>query len=82
MFQMIGVFAEFEREMIRERVRAGLHRAKVSGTKSGNPIGRPGVGDAVEERIRTLRAEGMGMLRIAKAAGCGVSVVQRVLAAG
>ena len=35
MFQMMGVFAEFERSMIVERVRAGVARAKASGTKSG-----------------------------------------------
>ena len=81
LFQMMGVFAEFEREIIRERVAAGLARARVHGTKSGNPIGRPTVGDKVEERIRELRAQGHGMLMIAKQAGCGVSVVQRVLAA-
>lgn len=80
LFQMMGVFAEFEREMIRERVAAGLARAKANGTKSGNPIGRPSVGAEVEQRIRHLRSTGMGILRIAKAAGCGVSVVQRVLA--
>lgn len=79
LFQMMGVFAEFEREIIRERVTAGLARARVHGTKSGNPIGRPAVGEDVEQRIRTLRAQGIGMLRIAKQAGCGVSVVQRVL---
>ena len=43
LFQMMGVFAEFEREMIRERVMAGLARAKAHGTKSGNAIGRPSV---------------------------------------
>ena len=41
MFQMLGVFAEFEASMIRERVRAGVARAKRKGTKSGRPIGRP-----------------------------------------
>ena len=35
MFQMLGVFAEFERGIIRERVNAGLARAKVKGTKLG-----------------------------------------------
>ena len=81
LFGMMGVFAEFERGMIQERVRAGLARAKAKGTKSGNPIGRPLVASKVEDRIRELRAQGQGMLRIAKNAGCGVSVVQRVLAA-
>ena len=37
------------------------------------------VGDHVEEHIRKLRAEGLGTLKIAKQAGCGVSIVQRVL---
>ena len=35
MFQMLGVFAEFERAIIRERVVAGMARAKANGTKSG-----------------------------------------------
>ena len=81
LFGMMGVFAEFERGMIQERVRAGLARAKAKGTKSGNPIGRPAVASKVEDHIRELRAQGLGMLKIAKNAGCGVSVVQRVLAA-
>jgi DNA invertase Pin-like site-specific DNA recombinase len=78
MFQMCGVFAEFEREMIRERVNAGLARAKASGTK----LGRPTIGPAVEKRIRTLRAEGMGVLRIGRTLGIGTSAVQRVLGPG
>lgn len=81
MFGMMGVFAQFERRMIVERVKSGMARAKKNGTKSGNAIGRPGVAPEVEDRIRELRAEGLGMLKIAKEAGCGVSVVQRVVAA-
>ena len=81
LFQMMGVFAEFEREMIRERVNSGLARAKAHGTKSGKAIGRPTVGEEVERRIRDLRSQKVGMVRIAKEVGCGVSVVQRVLAA-
>jgi DNA invertase Pin-like site-specific DNA recombinase len=37
MFQMLGVFAEFERSMIQERVRAGLRRAKSEGKQLGRP---------------------------------------------
>lgn len=80
LFGMMGVFAEFERGMIQERVRAGMARAKIQGTRSGNAIGRPAVSGQVEEQILALRAQGLGMIRIAKQAGCGVSVVQRVLA--
>ncbi len=79
LFGMMGVFAEFERGMIQERVRVGMARAKAKGTKSGNAIGRPPVSPVIEERIRELRAEGLGILKIAVQAGCGVSVVQRVL---
>ena len=38
MFQMMGVFAEFERAMIQERVRAGLARARAEGTKAASPL--------------------------------------------
>src|SRR5262245_51366999 len=41
LFGMLGVFAEFEREMIVARVSAGIARAKEHGTRSGKPIGRP-----------------------------------------
>jgi DNA invertase Pin-like site-specific DNA recombinase len=37
MFQMMGVFVEFERTMITERVRAGIERARAQGTKFGRP---------------------------------------------
>jgi len=81
LFGMMGVFAEFERGMIVERVKSGLARAKKNGTKSGNAIGRPVVEAKTEDRIRALRADGLGMLKIAKTLGCGVSTVQRVVAA-
>jgi len=81
LFGMMGVFAEFERGMIQERVKAGMAKAKKEGTKSGLAIGRPAVSSDVEDHIRALRAEGLGILKVAKAAGCGVSVVQRVVAA-
>ena len=78
LFGMMGVFAEFERAMIRERVNAGLARARKVGTKSGKAIGRPTVAADVEEQIKALRVQGLGMVKIAKQVGCGVSVVQRV----
>lgn len=73
---MCGVFAEFERGMIRERVNAGLARAKERGIR----LGRRPVKSSVEARIRGLRADGMGMLKIGRTLGVGTSVVQRVLA--
>jgi DNA invertase Pin-like site-specific DNA recombinase len=83
MFQMCGVFAEFERAMIVERVNAGLARARAKGVALGRPMGnyRPDQKGAVEQRIRDLRAKEMGKGKIARTLGVGVSVVQRVLSA-
>ena len=75
MFQMLGVFAEFERGIIRERINAGLARAKAKGMK----LGRRPVKASIEPRIRELKAEGMGILKIGRTIGVGTSVVQRVL---
>ena len=80
MFQMMGVFAEFEREMIRDRINAGIARARQHGTKSGRPHGRPGViDDALVKKVRTMRAQGIGKKRIANDLGVGVGTVQKVV---
>lgn len=76
MLRMAAVFAEFERSVTIERINAGLARAR----KQGKRLGRPTVGLKVETRIRALRKEGHGMLRIAQQLGIGTSTVQRVLA--
>jgi DNA invertase Pin-like site-specific DNA recombinase len=75
MFQMMGVFAEFERAMIQERVKAGLSRAKAQ----GKTLGRPKVARKVERAVLTARAEGTGKRKIAKQLGIGVSTVNRIL---
>ena len=75
MFQMMGVFAEFERSMISERVKAGLARTKAKGTK----LGRPKVSTEREAQILELRSQGKGMLAIGKELGIGTSTVQRVV---
>ena len=74
MFQMLGVFSEFERAIIVERVNSGLARAKAAGTK----LGRPKVGAEIEARIVELRAKGMGIKTVAKQLGIGTGTVQRV----
>lgn len=79
-FGMMGVFAEFERALIQERIRVGLARARKSGTKTGQAIGRPKASAETENKIRELRAQGLGIQKIAAQVPCGVSVVQRVLA--
>lgn len=75
MFAMLGVFAEFERSIIQERVKAGLTRARAKGTI----LGRPRAGIEIEDRIRGLAAQGIGKVKIAKLLGVGVSLTQRVL---
>jgi DNA invertase Pin-like site-specific DNA recombinase len=77
MFSMCGVFAELEREIIRERIHAGLARAR----SQGKTLGRKPVSARIEDQIRTLRAKGLGKLKIARQLECGVSTVQRVLKA-
>ena len=78
LFQMLGVFAEFERSIIVERVRAGMARAKRRGTKSGRPIGRPETANSKLREIKEELAKGTGVLKVARTLGVGTSVVQRV----
>jgi len=65
---------EFERGIIRERVNAGLARARANGVK----LGRRRVKPSVETQIVALRNKGYGILKIGKKLGIGTSVVQRV----
>ena len=80
LFQMLGVFAELEREMIVARVNAGMARAKAHGTKSGKAIGRPRVCEATELAIRAELSHGSGILKTARVLGVGASTVQRIRA--
>ena len=58
MFQMMAVFAEFERAMIQERVGAGLARVR----SEGKTLGRPRTPLDVERAIRATLAGGIGMI--------------------
>jgi len=75
MFGMLGVFAEFERAMIRARVNSGLARARAQ----GKTLGRPMKANLDVARIRELHAGGMGMIKIGKTVGLGTGTVQKVL---
>jgi DNA invertase Pin-like site-specific DNA recombinase len=74
MFQMMGVFAEFERAMIQERVRAGLARARAEGKQ----LGRPPIPDKLAERIREARAAGLSVRKAAAKFGVNPGTVQRI----
>ena len=82
MLEMAAVFGTLEREMIRERILAGLDRVRATGeTKSGKAVGRPRTSAAVEDRVRAALAAGKGIRKVAREVGVGVSVVQRLAAA-
>src|SRR5262245_8733155 len=76
MFQMMGVFAEYERAMIQERVRAGLRRAR----DEGKQLGRPKIAAKVEAAIQAAlhRKDRPGVRVIAAAHGVSVNTVQRI----
>jgi DNA invertase Pin-like site-specific DNA recombinase len=77
LFQMLGVFAEFERAMIRERVMAGLARARREGIALGRkPLEETNA--AKVKAIRAMRAQGKGIRRIAADLGVGVGTVLRI----
>jgi DNA invertase Pin-like site-specific DNA recombinase len=73
-FQITGAFAEFERSMIQQRIRAGLKRAVAQGTK----LGRPKVDLALERKAQKQLEKGVGILKVAKALGLGTGTVQRI----
>jgi DNA invertase Pin-like site-specific DNA recombinase len=76
MFQMLGVFAEFERAMIQERVRAGLRRARDEGKR----LGRPKIATDVETAIRAAlrKKDRPGVRVIASQHGVAINTVQRI----
>jgi DNA invertase Pin-like site-specific DNA recombinase len=77
MFQMMGVFAEFERAMIRERVLAGLARAKEQGISLGRRRLEDCDGAKVTAIKRALAAK-RGVRRIARDLKTGVATVLRI----
>jgi DNA invertase Pin-like site-specific DNA recombinase len=75
-FHVIGSFAEFEREIIVERVRAGLANARAKGKRLGRPVRDP----AAESRIVALRGEGLSLRKIAERERLSPSGVRKILA--
>jgi DNA invertase Pin-like site-specific DNA recombinase len=74
MFQITGAFAEFERSMIRQRVRLGLKRAKAQGKQ----LGRPAIAIELERKAQRELRKGSGILRVAKMVGLGTGTVHRI----
>jgi DNA invertase Pin-like site-specific DNA recombinase len=74
MFGMCGIFAEFERSIIQQRVIAGLERAKEKGVR----LGRPSLSQQTKDEIVAMRSSGMSMAKIAKELGVSAGVVCKV----
>jgi DNA invertase Pin-like site-specific DNA recombinase len=70
LFQMMGVFAEFERAMIRQRVQAGVDRAKATGKRLGRP---PSDTTAITKEL----AGGASLRKTAARLGVSLSTVKR-----
>ena len=74
MYTVVAAIAAFERELLIERTKAGMARARAAGKQ----IGRAPASDALIDAIRALRADGMGMDRIARNLKCGKGLSQKV----
>ena len=72
---MLGVFAEFERSMIKERVKAGLKRAR----SEGKTLGRPQLAEEMQQAIIEAKTAGKGIRKIAAEFGVSPATVIRVL---
>lgn len=79
-FHVFAAIAEFERELIRERAKAGMENAKRNGTKSGRPIGRPRRHVDVA-RARRLHAEGRSWGSVSRTMGIPKTSLRRAIAA-
>ncbi|MEG3618112.1 recombinase family protein [Magnetovibrio sp. PR-2] len=75
MLDMVAILADIDKKQAQDRVRAGLARRKAEGLN----VGRPTISKVKEMQIKILREEGIGILKIARKVGCGVSAVQRVV---
>src|SRR5437588_7060473 len=72
---LLAVFAEFEREILRERVRAGLAHAR----QNGKRLGRPATAALHADRVRKLRRSGLSKSAIARRLHIGRTSVRRIL---
>lgn len=78
LFQILGAFAEFERNIIRERMEAGRRKAEIVGTKSGKPCHRPKV-KIDEDGVRYKYKKGMSMHSISREYGVSITPIRRIL---
>ena len=72
---LLAVFAEFERDILRERVKAGIAQAR----QQGKPHGRPPTAQIKKEAARELHRQGVSKAQIARELGIGRASVHRLL---
>jgi len=72
---LLAVFSEFERDILSERVKAGIAQAR----KEGKRIGRPRTAARKAEEVKQLHAEGHSKSQIARQVGIGRRSVRRIL---
>jgi DNA invertase Pin-like site-specific DNA recombinase len=77
MFTIIGAMAQLERDIIRERVKAGLEHARARGVRLGRPVASVDVED-----LRTLRRQGLSVPDLARRFHCSRSTIRRRLRQG
>ena len=75
-FSVFGAIGEWEKNLIKERVRAGINRAKAKGVKMGRPSK---MNEGLKSAIQLLRQKGMGIKQIAKECGVGIGTVYSVI---
>ena len=78
-FQILGAVAEFERELLRERVKAGMAQARRSGKHCGRPARRR-FHMAEVERMRLLRSQGTSVRKLAKDFGTSQWMAAKITA--
>lgn len=78
MINLLASISEFERDLLRERIKSGIAHARSKGTKSGRAIGRPPFGN--QERIQRLKQAGKSIRQIARELGISKTTVQKLTA--
>ena len=76
LFHVLAAIAEFERDLIRDRVRAGIRRAKAQGRR----LGRPRLHHVDPARARALLADGLSLRAVARGFGTHPTTVKRAVA--
>jgi DNA invertase Pin-like site-specific DNA recombinase len=77
-FQIMGAFAEFERNITRERMESGRRKAELVGTKSGKPCHRPKV-NIDSDGVKFKHKAGWSMHQIAKHYNVSITPIRRIL---